>query len=397
MMESLEGSKFRYRWIMLALAFFAAFTLHVMVFSYSPVIAWVMPEMGVTYAQAGFVFSTLVLTLSVSRVGWGLLFDHFQLKRVMGFAMVLIGFSSLLRSFVANYVMLVLLQMILGVALGSILPCLPKLVAAWFPREEEGFATGLYLTGTAIGDITGLALTPWLMAWTGSWRATFIIYSVWALFLAAVWWIAAREPSGEPLNKVHSEASMTKNLVDVLKMKEIWILTGFFICAAVCYDMISLWLPNILQLKGMSPTMVGLFVSLLPLGSLVSGPIVGGLSDRFGSRRLIMIVLGAASGLMVLLIMLSTDIVLYAAIFLVGFCPNGVLTLTLAIPAGFKDRTLTASAVGVMSSIGNVGSIVMPVVIGYIKDVTGSFMLGLVLLALMAEGMFILGLIIRDM
>jgi CP family cyanate transporter-like MFS transporter len=326
-----------------------------------------------------------------------LLFDHFQLKRVMGFAMALIGFSSLVRSFAANYVTFVLLQMVLGVALGSILPCLPKLVAIWFPHEEEGVATGLYMTGTAIGDITGLALTPWLMIWTGSWRTTFVIYSVWALLLATIWWIIAKQPNGEQLNKVHSEASVTKSLVNVLKMKEIWVLTGFFICAAVCYDMISLWLPNILQLKGMSPAMVGLFVSLLPLGSLMSGPIVGGLSDRFSRRRLLMIGLGAASGLMILLIMLSTDLALYAAIFLVGFCPNGVLTLTLAIPAGFKDRTLTASAVGLMSSIGNVGSIVMPVVIGYIKDVTGSFMLGLALLALMAEGMLVLGLLNKNL
>jgi cyanate permease len=70
--------------------------------------------------------------------------------------------------------------------------------------------------------------------------------------------------------------------------------------------------------------------------------------------------------------------------------------LTLAIPVGFEDRTLTASAVGIMSSIGNIGTIAMSVVMGYLKDVTGSFLPALALLALIAEGMLVLGLLTKD-
>jgi len=394
-MQLLED-KPHYRWIILTLAFLIAFTMHALVFSYAPVIPWIISELSLTHTQAGFMFSICIFSLSFSRIGWGLILDRFALRNIVGLSMALIGLSSILRSYTTTYEVLVVLQLVLGAALGSVLPSLPKLVALWFSLEEEGFATGVYMAGTAVGDMTGLALTPLLMNWTGSWKTTFIIYGLWSLALAVVWWVLAKEPTGRKWSAIRSNVSIMKSLVDVLKMKKVWILTGFFLCSAVCYDTVSLWIPYILQLKGVCATFVGLFSSLLPLGSLLSGPVVGWLFDKVGRRRLIMVILGATSGFMVFLIMIGKDMLLYAAIFLVGFCTVGVLTLTLAIPVGFEDRTLTASAVGIMSSIGNIGTIAMSVVMGYLKDVTGSFLPALALLALIAEGMLVLGLLTKD-
>lgn len=381
---------------MLALAFLTAFTLHLLVFSYGPAIPWIMLEMGLTHAQAGFVFSMCILTLALTRIGWGLLLDRFALKAVMGLAATLIGVSSLLRSYAWSYEALVFFQLVLGAALGSVIPCLPKLVATWFPREEEGFATGLYMAGFAVGSMTGLGLTPWLLAWMGGWRAALNVYGFWSLLLAIAWLTVARQPKGGGVRGAEPKASVVESFAAVVRMRKVWVLTGLFLCAGGCYDTVSLWLPYILQLKGMAPIAAGLFSSLLPLGFLVAGPVVGALSDRVGRRRPIMVALGLASGLMVLLMGIGVGFALYAAIFLVGFCSIGVLTLVLAIPTGLGSGRLTASAVGLMSSVGNAGTIAMPIVMGYIKDATGSFLPALALLALMAEGMFVLGLVIRD-
>ena len=346
--------------------------------------------MGLTHAQAGFAFSACILTLASTRIGWGLILDRFALKKVMALASTLIAASSILRGRAAGYLELVALQSALGIGLGAALPCLPKLVALWFPKKEEGFATGVYVAGFAAGNMAGLGLTPWLLDCAGGWRAAFTLHGLLALFLAAAWWAAVERPGRE------ERASMAEALGLVLRARKVWVLTGLFLFSAGCYDTASVWLPYVLQLKGAPPTQAGLLALLLPLGFLTSGPAVGRLADWVGKRAPVMAGLGLASGLMLLLMAISSGIALYAAIFLVGFCSIGVLTLTLAIPAGFKVARLTASAAGFMSSIGNAGTVVMPAAIGYVKDATGSFLPALSLLALMAEGAFILSLLERN-
>lgn len=387
-LKSAAEGKLRYRWV--ALAFFTAFTLHLLVFSYGPAIPLLIEEMGLTHAQAGFAFSACILTLASTRVWWGLILDRFGLRKVMALASALIAVSSALRGRAAGYWELVALQSALGVGLGAILPCLPKLVALWFPKKEEGFATGVYVAGFAAGNMAGLGLTPWLLDRAGGWRGAFALYGVLALFLAAAWWMAAERPG------LGRAASMAEALSLVLMAREVWVLTGLFLFSAGCYDTVSVWLPYILQLKGAPPTKAGLLALLLPLGFLASGPAVGRLADRVGKRGPVMAGLGLASGLTLLSMAVSSGAALYAAIFLAGFCSIGVLTLTLAVPAGFKDAKLTASATGLASSIGNVGTVVMPAIVGYVKDVTGSFLPALTLLALMAEGAFILSLLERS-
>ncbi|MEM2311850.1 MAG: MFS transporter [Candidatus Nezhaarchaeales archaeon] len=385
----------RYRWIMLGLAFFTAFTLHLYVFSHGPVIPYVILEMGLTHTQAGSLFSMCILTLALTRIGWGPLLDRFTLKAIMGLMATLIGVFNLLRSYAWNYETLLVIQLALGAALGSIMPCLPKLVATCFPRKEESLATGLYMTGFASGGMVGLGLTAWLLDWTGSWRTTLSVYSLCSLLLAVAW-LTVKQPGEGRRRDIKLRMSVMKDFTTIIKMRKVWVLTGLFLCSGGCYDTASFWLPYILQLKGTPHTVIGPLSLLLPLGFLVAGPIVGILSDRVGKRRLIMAILGLICGLMVLLIGVTVGLTLYVAIFLVGFCSIGVLTLVLAIPTRLEEGRITASVVGLMSSVGNIGTIAMPVLMGYVKDVTGSFLPALALLALMAEGMFILSVLVYD-
>ena len=50
------------------------------------------------------------------------------------------------------------------------------------------------------------------------------------------------------------------------------------------------------------------------------------------------------------------------------------------------------SAVGIISSFGNLGSFLMPTVMGFVKDVTGSFLWSVLILAVFGELMLIIGL-----
>ena len=396
-MKSLRG----YRWVMLALAFLITFTEHILLFSYSPLISQIMPEMQLSNVQAFSLFSACFITLTILRIPWGLFCDRVGVRRAAGFAVALMGVGGVLRGFASDYWMLLASQMLLGVGFAAAIPALPKLVGDWFLPEEMGFATGIYVAGFSVGSMIGLGFTPYLLALAGSWRNVFLVYGIWGLILAGVWGIAAREPNISEKMVKSTEAKPRTPLKEsfriVIGMKEIWVLTGLFLCTAGVYDAISTLLPYSLELRGIPSVTAGAVASLLPVGFFVAALVVGKLSDWVGLRKPFILILGTACIPAIFAAGTASSEVLWVATFAVGFCTMGIFSLVLAIPAELpKAASYVGSVVGIVSSFGNISSIILPIATGYLKDITGSFLPAVIMLAVV-EGLTVLfGLIMKE-
>ncbi len=385
----------RYRWAILALAFLATLIEHLLLFSSSPLVSQIMPEMNISYTQAGFILPMSFLMITLLRIPWGLLCDRIGVKLTMGLAIATMSVAGLLRGFAVNYWTLLIFQAFLGVGVAAIVPCLPKLAAAWFPPEELGLATGIYVAGFSIGNMLGLGLTPHVLAVVGTWRGTFHVYGVSGLVLAAAWWLIAREPT---THKARSKSSLRKDIAAIVRMRDVWVLTGLLLCAMGSYDTLCYWLPSMLvELKGVPSVTAGLLASMLPLGFLVAGLTTGVSSDRIGLRKPFIWILGLVSGPAILAIEKSQGLPLWVTVFVSGFCTIGVLTLVFLILAELPEVAgFVASASGWVSSLANMGSVIMLTVVGYIKDVTGSFLPAVIMIAFVAEMTLALGFVIRE-
>lgn len=385
---------------MLTLAFLTAFEVHLLLFSYSPLVSQIKLEMELSDTQAGFIFSISILTLILLRIPWSLLSDRIGFSTTLRLATTIMAVFGFLRGFAINYETLLVYQLLLGTGFAAILPCLPKLVESWF-QKKVGLTTGVYVMGFPAGEIAALGFTPYLLASTGNWRNIFHVYGIVGLILAALWWTMSKEPeTGRKENFAYKSTPTTSlkgDFSSVLRMKEVWILTGLCICAMGCYDTIVTWLPHMLELKNIPSEIAGLMASMMPLGFLLAGPTVGTFSDRIGLRRPFIWILGLASGPVILALGLFSDAPLWVAISLVGFCTTGILTLVLIIPTELPEMTrLVASSVGVISSLGNIGTFLFPIAVGYLKDTTGSFLPAMAMLAAVAETTIILGLLMRE-
>ena len=77
---------------------------------------------------------------------------------------------------------------------------------------------------------------------------------------------------------------------------------------------------------------------------------------------------------------------------LAGFSTIGVVTISLAVPAQHpRLSTSTGSVVGLISSLGNIGPLAMPVLFGFLIDVTGTFHASVLMVAAIAGVALILG------
>jgi len=383
--------------VMLTLGFLAPLNVHLLLFSYSPLVRSITDELGLTNAEAGFLFSVSILALMLFRIPWGILLDRKGLKPTLGLALVLMGIFGLMRGFAVDYVTLLASQVLLGVALSGVIPAIPKLVSFWFPREKIGLATGICMAGFPIGDVIALAVTPILIAAGSGWRQIFQVYGVWALLFIFLWWKFAGETPKSGVEQNVSSHSVKRDFAKLLRMKDVWLLTGLYFCAGGCYDTMLLWLPNILQGEGLNSFTASLVASMLPVGFLISAIVISAFSDKVGLRKPFILLMGVVSGPVLFLAGTVAGLAAYALAFMVGLCTVGVLTLVLAVPVEMPRLSpFLSSALGVISSVGNAGSFLLPTLVGQIRDVSGTFLLSMVVLAVVGEGMFALGLMLPE-
>ena len=379
--------------VMLVLAFLTAFTLHLLLFSYSPIIPLVIEEMGISHAEAGLIFSVSILAIIGLRIPWGFLSDRLGVKTTMKLAMVFVGVFSLLRGFSPNYYALLTSQLLLGVGFAAILPCLAKIVNLMF-EEKAGVATGIYVSGFPIGELVGLGLaSQLLLALNGDWRTVFKIFGVWSLILTVVWWQVDRKH----LAKETLDIPSGREIKDLIGIKQVWILSGLCICSMGCYDTLLTWFPRILELKGIPATEASITASIFPVGFLLAGPAVGMLSDKVGLRKPFIWILGLSSALLIVLVPHLTELSLWGTILLTGFTLSGILTLVLIISSEHPELSrFVGGAVGLVSSMGNIGSFLFPIIVGFLIDVTNSPAPPLIMLAIVSGATAILNLSIKE-
>jgi len=370
-----------YHWVMLAFSFAIAFLLHLLLFSTAPMVTAIMTEMGLSHADFGLVFSAAMIGLILFRVPWGLIGDRIGYLNAFRIALPISAVSAALRAFSPNYAILLLSQFFLGLGTAAVLPCLPLIVKDWAAGRAPGLSTGIYVSGFAAGNATALGLTPQLVE-VMNWRYVLLAYSSVAAVVCGLWWVLARGGVG---SKSEFKLGM---FTGALREGCIWVLLFFMIASMGSYDTLATWMPKILEMKGLSKALA----SLLPLGFFVAGPVVGFASDRFHDRKKMVAVLGAIAGASIIGIGYAPFLLMLLSVFLSGFAIIGVLTITLALPA--EDERLSASmggVIGLISSLGNVGPLVMPVVFGLLIDVTGTFHASVFSVAVVSGVTFILG------
>ena len=365
---------------MLSFSFVIAFLLHLLLFATAPMVTQIMQEMHLSHADFGLVFSAVMMGLLLFRIPWGLIGDRIGYLNVFRIALPILAASAMLRGFSTSYSTLLISQIFLGLGSAAILPCLPLVIKEWASDGALGFSTGIYVSGFALGNFTALGLTPQLLTIL-NWREILLIHSGVATLVAGLWWGFARS-----VGKEKSEFKLEKFTL-ILKEKYVWILLLFMIASMGSYDTLATWMPKVLEIKGFNKALA----SLLSMGFFLAGPIVGFLSDRFWDKRKLLAILGAASCASVIGINYLPFPFLLFSIFLAGFTITGVFTIALSSPS--EDSHLSSSiggVIGLISSLGNIGPLIMPVVFGLLIDLTGTFYLSMFSVAALSSVTLIL-------
>jgi ACS family tartrate transporter-like MFS transporter len=324
-----------------------------------------------------------------------LIVERWSARKWFARIMVTWGLITVLMAFIRTPMHFYVVRILLGAAEAGFFPGILVYLTHWFRSEDRAKACAMFMIAIPVANIVGSPLGGWLLGvhWFGfqGWRWLFIVegipaivFGVITVFYLTDWprearWLAPEERQWitaeleqEALAK---KASRSYRIWEALLQPAVIQLTLIYFFAVSSIYSLSIWLPTFLKrASGMSDLSVTM-LSILPYVAVLFAMLFNGIhSDRTNERRwhtAIPLMLGAVA---FALTIVSGSHFWFAFLCLtVASTANAFLPSFWPVPSAFLGESAAAASIGLINSIGNLGSFVTPSVIGYFLDRTQSF------------------------
>lgn len=361
------------------LASFFYFDLSFMVWVLlGPLAVQISTDLHLTAAQKGLMVATPLLAGALLRIVMGILVDHLKPKKagLIGQLIVIAGLFWAWLGDLSQYQNLLALGVVLGVAGSAFAVALP-LASRWYPPEHQGTALGIAGAGNS-GTAFAALFAPTLAILFG-WQNVFGLCLIPLAVALVVYMVFAKDAPSAPPPKSISE------YLHVLKDKDAWWFMFFY---AVTFGGFS-GLASSLTIYfngqyGLSPVTAGYFTAACVFAGSLVRPMGGRLADRIGGIKTLSVMYTLAA---VFLFIASAGlesafgavVIFVLAMLALGTGNGAVFQL---VPQRFRKE------IGVMTGLvgmaGGIGGFYLASSMGYSKQLTGSYQLGLIIFASLA-------------
>ncbi|MFC7138369.1 CynX/NimT family MFS transporter [Halosimplex aquaticum] len=359
--------------------------------------------LGLSDTQSGALVGAVPLTYVPLSLLSGLVLDRIGARRGIAISVGIFGVAQLLRSATGDFAGMLATTVLFAVGATGITFGLPKLVASIFPSRLLGTMSTVYILGSYAGTAAAYSVGRAILGPAlGGWRPTFRALGAAALAFLAVWvpvalWHGRRHgtPYGGDGESAFSLASLRTDVARVFSHRVMRLLVVVGTAYLLLGHSLQGWLPTLAGSRGVSPEVAATVATLFVVGQAVGTVVVPPVSDRLGRRRDGVVACGLAAVAGVVALAFVGDAVgAGAAALVAGSGVGGVSPLVRAIPTEIEDigPALTATAVSLIFAVGELGGFFGPFLVGGLRDLTGSFLPGLAVLAVGALAMVAAGL-----
>jgi len=319
--------------------------------------------------------------------------------------MIVWGLISSAMMFVSSPGMFYVLRFLLGAAEAGFFPGIILYLTYWYPTAHRARTVALFMTAPPLAGLVGSPLSGFLLdhhpASLLGWQWLFLIEGIPSVLTGiavllllpngprtAKWisaaeadWLTQRLDAERAEREKHHKMSVTRAL---LHPRVLLLCFIYFLIVIGAYGF-DFFMPKILNkvFAGVSKTQLGL-ISAVP--SFITVFVMvwwGRRSDRLGERRwhVVWPSVWAAIGLTVASFDVVPPLVALAAAALAVSGRWSCLPPFWGLPTAFLSGSAAAGGLALINAIGNLGGYAGPKVMGFMKDMTGSYAGGLRLLA----------------
>jgi len=195
------------RWAIVALLILASFVAYLLRQNISVAAKFMMPELGLSELQMGWVFGAYSWGYALFQFPGGLFGEAYGGRRALAVTALLWVVITLLTGIMPGRLVvsgagvlatLIVLRFLLGAFQAPTFPIMAGVIGEWFPVGSWALPNGMSSTGLALGAAAAAPFVAWAMITIG-WRESFIASAPIALLMIGVWWWYATDtPAQHP-------------------------------------------------------------------------------------------------------------------------------------------------------------------------------------------------------
>jgi len=357
-------------------------------------------QLGLTAGQFGFAAGVFFLGYSVFEIPSNLLLYRFGARRWLARIMISWGLVSAATAFVVGPNSFYALRLLLGIAEAGFFPGVTFFLAAWFPAQYRTRMLAWFLVGIPLSSLVGAPVCGMLLQMDGiwglaGWQWLFLLVSLPCVPLGlltlklladrpqAASWLAPEERdaldselASEVRERPHS------SLLAALKDPRVLICTAIQFGFTLGSYGIGIWLPLMLKEYHLSNLAIG-WIAAIPYLFASIGMILWARHVDAKGRRIVNLAFACLLGAIGLLAPIVSGSVAVAvigfSIALVGVTAARAIFWT--IPTRFLTGIAAAGGLAFINSIATVGGFVGPSMMGWLKEFSGSYVIGLLAVA----------------
>ena len=363
--------------------------------SLAPVLPLITDDYGINHATAGVLVGVVMIIHGAFGIPGGLIVGRVGVWRIYTVSWFMMG-ALTLTALSPSFEGLMALRIIYGLGVAAMMPATGPLIMQWFRPREVPIITSLNVASVSLGIVVSVSTASPLAGLMG-WETVLGLFGAVGLAGAFAWlvWGKTREEAWEAATPLSPS-----EIWSVLRNKTVFLLG---LADTACFSMyvaLSGWLPTFYnEVRGMSPTEAGFLTSLLPFMGIFAVLLGGFLPLKIRPRRLFFIVPGVMAGVGGLgSFLIDNSAVTYLSVILMGlgawlYVPS-LLTLPIELPGMTPQKV--ALVWGWIMTASGVGTFISPLVVGMMRDSTGSFTPGFLIFGVLAWFLCVAGFLLPN-
>jgi ACS family D-galactonate transporter-like MFS transporter len=364
-------------------------------FAVSPLLPLAIDDYGISRAEAGLLISLPMLVGAGLGIPGGMLAARFGLKRsymVSWAAMALLSLSA----FTPNFYAMLALRLFYGVGLALMVASSGPLVMQWFRGREvlvvNALNTAILSLGVAVSVAGAVPLAEWL-----GWKMTLTVFAGIGVIGTFIWPAAPGDRSGQT---GHRTGISVREVIAVLRGRTVALLVAADAGVFIQYTALTGWLPTFFsEARGIPLSEAGFLTSILPFVGMFAVFAGGALPMRFSYRSILVF-----SGILAILgglgsFLFAHPVGIYASVIALGVGSWLYVPTLLTVPMRLAGATPERVAVvwGSFMTFSGIGMFISPILVGALRDTSGSFFPGFIICGVGSWALLVAGLLMpRD-
>ena len=345
-------------------------------------------ELNLNETEFGLLVATPILTGSLVRLPLGLLTDRYGGRIVFFIQMLLVSIPTWLVSYATEYWQFLVLGLFVGLAGGSFAVGIAY-TSAWFSKERQGTAMGIFGAGNAGSSLTKF-IAPMIIAAFGAWQMVPKIYAVAIVVMAVLFWFFTyTDPLHEKgADQNRARPTLGQQLMPLIDPR-VWRFGLSYSFVFGAFVALALWLPKYYVGEYGLPLATAAFLTIffdLPSGAIRA--LGGWASDKWGGNTVTWWVLWISLICLFILSYPPTTLIIHgikgevSVNLAVGIVFFTVLVFIVGLAQGFGKASVYRSLAdhyptqmgvvgGIVGLIGGLGGFVLPIMFGVAADAVG--------------------------